>query len=160
MPTPRAGESKSDFLERCIPMTLDDGAAKDNDQAVAMCNGVWEQEQQEAETMPVADVGQIAKSAIEVALSVVKGSGEITPERAEKLLYALEADLTEIWQPGAKAAIGDIIDKRETAQEMSDVMIQAENEVLLETLADIEPDRERQRQRHRAGRTGSRSAGR
>ena len=55
---------------------------------------------EEANDMPIVDVGQIAKSAIETALAVVKGGKEITAERAEKLLYKLEADLGEIWQPG------------------------------------------------------------
>ena len=76
MPTPRANESEKDCVARCIPMVLDDESAEDNDQAVAMCHSMWEQGQQEAETMPVGDVGQIAKSAIEVALAVVKGSGD------------------------------------------------------------------------------------
>ena len=43
MPTPRAGESKDDFIERCIPVVLEDGTADDSDQAVAVCNSMWEQ---------------------------------------------------------------------------------------------------------------------
>ena len=42
MPEPKEGESKSDFVSRCIPIVLDDGTAEDQDQAVAVCNSMWE----------------------------------------------------------------------------------------------------------------------
>jgi len=37
MPTPKQGESEKDFMGRCVPMVMQDGAAKDQKQAVAMC---------------------------------------------------------------------------------------------------------------------------
>ena len=40
-PKPQANESKDDFMKRCIPMLIDEG--KDNDQAVAICNSLWEE---------------------------------------------------------------------------------------------------------------------
>lgn len=42
MPTPREGESRDDFVSRCIPIVLDDGTAESNDQAVAICNSMYE----------------------------------------------------------------------------------------------------------------------
>ena len=39
---PSAGESQSDFMSRCVPAMLDEG--KDQDQAVAMCIAMYEQE--------------------------------------------------------------------------------------------------------------------
>ena len=42
MPDPGETESKDEFMKRCIPMVLDDGTAKDNDQAVAICMSKWE----------------------------------------------------------------------------------------------------------------------
>jgi hypothetical protein len=42
MPTPHANESRKDFVSRCIPIVLDDGTAGDSDQAVAVCNSMWE----------------------------------------------------------------------------------------------------------------------
>ena len=47
MPTPNEGESQKDFVSRCIPIVLEDGTAEDNDQAVAVCNSMWEQDQEE-----------------------------------------------------------------------------------------------------------------
>lgn len=43
MPSPRTGESRDDFVSRCIPVVLDDGTAKDRDQAVAICNSMWDE---------------------------------------------------------------------------------------------------------------------
>ena len=40
MPEPQSGESRSEFLDRCIPMLIDEG--KDSDQAVAECISLWE----------------------------------------------------------------------------------------------------------------------
>ena len=40
---PKAGQSKEDFLSECIPLVLDEGTAADNDQAVAMCNTMWDE---------------------------------------------------------------------------------------------------------------------
>ena len=44
MPTPREGESREDFVDRCIPIVIEDGTAEDGDQAVAICNSMWERE--------------------------------------------------------------------------------------------------------------------
>lgn len=49
MPTPKPGESRDDFVSRCIPIVIEDEAADDPDQAVAVCNSMWEQEQDKSE---------------------------------------------------------------------------------------------------------------
>jgi len=46
MPTPREGEERDEFMERCIPQVIDDGTAEDQDQAVAVCSSMWEQAQE------------------------------------------------------------------------------------------------------------------
>jgi len=48
MPDPREGEEREEFIERCIPIVIEDGTADDQEQAVAVCNSMWEQGQQEA----------------------------------------------------------------------------------------------------------------
>ena len=40
MPEPLAGESQNEFMERCVPMLIDEG--KPDDQAVAICASMWE----------------------------------------------------------------------------------------------------------------------
>lgn len=42
MPMPNDGETRQDFIDRCVPMILNEGTADDNDQAVAICNSMWE----------------------------------------------------------------------------------------------------------------------
>ena len=44
MPEPRAGESRDDFIGRCIPVVLDDGTAEDQAQAVAVCISMWKKD--------------------------------------------------------------------------------------------------------------------
>jgi HK97 family phage major capsid protein len=41
MPEPGENESQSEFMHRCVPMVMEDGTAKDNDQAVAICMSKW-----------------------------------------------------------------------------------------------------------------------
>ena len=43
MPDPRSGETKDEFIERCVPVVIEDGTAEDGDQAVAVCNSMWEE---------------------------------------------------------------------------------------------------------------------
>lgn len=42
MPTPQPNETRSAFLERCIPMVIKEGTAKDSDQAVAICISMFD----------------------------------------------------------------------------------------------------------------------
>lgn len=41
MPKPQPGESKGDFVRRCIPIVIKDGTAKDGKQAFAVCNSLF-----------------------------------------------------------------------------------------------------------------------
>lgn len=41
MPTPGKNESQKDFVSRCIPIVMDEGTAKDNKQAAAICYSMW-----------------------------------------------------------------------------------------------------------------------
>jgi hypothetical protein len=45
MPTPNDGESRDDFMDRCIPQVISEG--KEQDQAVAICSSLYEQESEE-----------------------------------------------------------------------------------------------------------------
>ena len=49
-PTPKEDESKDDFMERCIPQVLEDGTAESNEQAVAVCNSMWEERNKDEKT--------------------------------------------------------------------------------------------------------------
>lgn len=47
MPKPREGESHDEYMERCVPVVIDDGTARDREQAVAVCNSMWDEHQDE-----------------------------------------------------------------------------------------------------------------
>jgi len=47
MPTPRSGESKEDYISRCIPQLKDEG--KEQKQAIAICYNMWERRNENIE---------------------------------------------------------------------------------------------------------------
>lgn len=49
MPIPKQNETRSDFVGRCIPIVKDEGTANSNDQAVAVCQSMWEQDKKKKE---------------------------------------------------------------------------------------------------------------
>lgn len=42
MPTPKRQEPKEKFMGRCIPVVLSEGTAKNQAQAAAICNSMFE----------------------------------------------------------------------------------------------------------------------
>lgn len=42
MPDPNSFENQEEFMKVCVPKVLEDGTAKDNDQAVAICLQMWQ----------------------------------------------------------------------------------------------------------------------
>lgn len=40
MPTPRSNETRNQFMERCIPILINEG--NEQDQAVAVCSSLWD----------------------------------------------------------------------------------------------------------------------
>ncbi|NIV36793.1 MAG: phage major capsid protein [Anaerolineae bacterium] len=59
MPEPREGETRQDFVERCIPIVLEDGTAQDPDQAAAVCHSMWEEAQKRLDDTVIAYGGEI-----------------------------------------------------------------------------------------------------
>jgi len=47
MPKPKLNESRDDYVARCIPIVLDEGTAKDQEQAVAVCSSMWQEAKKE-----------------------------------------------------------------------------------------------------------------
>ena len=48
MPDPKAYDNKDDFISACIPKVLEEGTAKDQDQAVAICNSMWDDREEKS----------------------------------------------------------------------------------------------------------------
>jgi len=53
MPDPSTFETEDDWMEACIPKVLDDGSAKDQDQAIAMCMQMWKDKSLGAVELPM-----------------------------------------------------------------------------------------------------------
>lgn len=43
MPTPRENETRSDFVNRCIPVVKGESDTKSTEHAIAKCHGIWNQ---------------------------------------------------------------------------------------------------------------------
>lgn len=56
MPAPQSGETRDEFMERCILFVLEEGTVGNEDQAVAYCSAIWERGR--------AGVGQQGRSAM------------------------------------------------------------------------------------------------
>jgi len=41
MPIPKKGETKKDFISRCIPFVIEEGTTDDPKQAAAICYSIW-----------------------------------------------------------------------------------------------------------------------
>ncbi len=50
MPAPREGESREAFIERCMPIVLEEGTAADEAQAYAVCLSYWEEKMPKRKT--------------------------------------------------------------------------------------------------------------
>lgn len=46
MPNPSNYKNEKDFMEDCIPIVMKEGKAKDNKQAYAICNSMWNKSMQ------------------------------------------------------------------------------------------------------------------
>lgn len=64
MPNPRAGESEQDFLERCIPEVIDEGAS--GDQAVAICLAYYDGEKDEFKDCGCSNTDELDEKAYNV----------------------------------------------------------------------------------------------
>jgi len=51
MPEPKENETRKEFIDRCIPIVIDDGTADGPRQAVAVCNSMWEQSKKSSEDL-------------------------------------------------------------------------------------------------------------
>jgi len=88
MPKPRDGETRKDFVDRCVPIVIDEGTAKDGKQAVAVCNSMWEQDKK--------------KGLAEFSFTIKKAS--LDPETGEMRWRADTSD-TEIDSYGDKMSL-------------------------------------------------------
>ena len=114
MPNPRTGESRQDFLDRCIPMVLDDGAADSQEQAVAMCSSMFEDSKKKLKAYGVLTVKRFDNEA-----RIIEGIASTpTPDRMDDVVdplgvkYSLPIPL--LWQHDSKQPIGEVYELKAT----------------------------------------------
>ena len=56
---PQSGESKQEFMDRCIPEVLEDGTATGNEEANTVCNAIYNDQKRYA---PFMDIMQRKKN--------------------------------------------------------------------------------------------------
>lgn len=96
MPSPSQGESEQDFVGRCIPIVIEEGTAKDNEQAAAICHSMYGQNKKLAGCYSTAEeciadqmkLGKPMEDAKEIAL-YISGKGKL----AEKNLIIVRPDM-------------------------------------------------------------------
>jgi hypothetical protein len=76
MPTPRDDETHDEWMERCVPMVVDEG--RDSEQAVAMCQSMWDGEMSMSKAK--ANHPIIAITSPVTIIAAADGDEEKTPE--------------------------------------------------------------------------------
>lgn len=118
MPTPRpAEETREDWMNRCVPMVLDDGAAQDADQAVAMCSQMW-RDATEGKSMNRAYSLLNIKSVDEEKREIEGIASTPTPDRMEDIVelegMEFKVPMPMLYQHNSRQPIGQIVAARKT----------------------------------------------
>jgi HK97 family phage prohead protease len=126
MPTPRAGETEEEFIERCIPIVLEDGTADDDEQAVAVCYSMWEEREgramrtngMERKVVPFAvDAldfeGRTVEGYASVFGNVDQGNDIVHRGAFTKTLQERGDSIKFLWQHNSNEPLGRPIDMRE-----------------------------------------------
>ena len=123
MPTPGQNESHDEFIERCIPIVMDEGTAEDTEQASAICESYWEENK--SMTHKYLDIGLRVKEVSEegkfAGYGSVFGNQDGMGEIIEKGAFADSLERHKergsmpamLWQHDFRQVIGKYTDMRE-----------------------------------------------
>jgi HK97 family phage prohead protease len=76
MPEPNKDEEHDDFIKRCIPVVIDDGTAESPEQAVAICNGIWDKAKEGKSTVPKHKSSTALEFASPIPIAEFKADGD------------------------------------------------------------------------------------
>ena len=48
MPKPKPSETRTEYMDRCVPMVIAEGTAETVSQAVAICSSMWEKKEEDS----------------------------------------------------------------------------------------------------------------
>lgn len=118
MPKPNAGESRDAYMERCVPQVLDDGAAADQDQAVAMCSSMWG-EAKGTQAVVHRAYGLLQLKRIDEQQRILSGIATTpTPDRMGDIVEPLGArfslPIPLLYQHASALPVGEVFEARAT----------------------------------------------
>lgn len=120
MPKPHpADETREEFLERCVPMVLDEGTAGDNDQAVAICSSMWSDAQKAAAPRVLRAYGLLEVKQFNDEERIVEGMATTpTPDRMGDVVEPMGAKfalpIPLLYQHASELPVGHVIHARPT----------------------------------------------
>ena len=84
MPEPGENETRKEFVQRCIPIVIDEGTAEDGAQAAAICNSIWRESKKMRQPGPITIKSQTDTEAIVAGYGVVFGGKDLEGETFTK----------------------------------------------------------------------------
>src|SRR3990172_8544046 len=84
MPEPGENEPRKEFVQRCIPIVIDEGTAEDGAQAAAICNSIWRESKKMRQPGPITIKSQTDTEAIVAGYGVVFGGKDLEGETFTK----------------------------------------------------------------------------
>jgi HK97 family phage major capsid protein/HK97 family phage prohead protease len=117
MPTPGANETQDDFMSRCIPMVMGDGGASSHDQAIAMCNSMWEDKNAPEVTRRAYSTFKI--KSVDAKRRIIEGiastpSTDRVGDIVEPMGAKFSLPMPFLWQHDSNQPIGHVTEARAT----------------------------------------------
>lgn len=94
MPEPKAGESQSHFMNRCVPIVIADGAAKNQKQAVAICMNMYRGKD-------MSNARKKRKTQVADDPQADKEMEQLTDDEAEATAKSFTEDIPNMYAPHA-----------------------------------------------------------
>jgi HK97 family phage major capsid protein/HK97 family phage prohead protease len=126
MPKPKPTETHPQWMDRCMKVVMGDGSASSQDQAIAMCSSMWEQEHKPGGSMAGGTMMGHAYSILNIKSidneqRIIEGIASTpTPDRVGDVVdpmgakFALPMPL--LWQHDSKSPIGNVMHAEATKE--------------------------------------------
>jgi len=128
MPTPRKGETHSDFIARCIPIVIDDGAADGSEQAIAICESLWDDGKTRDQF-----VSGLERDLSKMYMSKIRSRNRANSQAVFGGLQIVERQTTSwLWDEGAKRyrdAAGKFLSRDDALELALESILESQNAV-------------------------------
>jgi hypothetical protein len=132
VPDPKPGESRDDFVSRCIPIVIEDGTAEDGDQAVAICNSMWRSKSMTPQEKLLAAIRARQQKSTEF------GYGIITADKyVQTMLDAAGTDVCYKAARGKNTSFSDVMEKAARTLVYSNSDMELEDKIAEDRYTDL-----------------------